>query len=66
MKEEQVPPKRRFLQEPYGVTSQKTPIFIVTAVKTSNLKSQNINGENEVNNGIYRKRYFILRRHNPT
>jgi hypothetical protein len=32
-----VPPKRRFLQEPHGVTSQKTPFFIVTAVKTSNL-----------------------------
>jgi hypothetical protein len=29
-----VPPKRRFLQEPHGVTSQKTPFFIV---KTSNL-----------------------------
>jgi hypothetical protein len=32
-----VPPKRLFLQEPHGVTSQKTPFFIVTAVKTSNL-----------------------------
>jgi hypothetical protein len=32
-----VPPKRRFLQEPHGVTSQKTPFFIVTAVKTSDL-----------------------------
>jgi hypothetical protein len=31
-----VPPKRQFLQEPHGVTSQKTPFFIVTAVKTSN------------------------------
>jgi hypothetical protein len=30
-------PKRRFLQEPHGVISQKTPFFIVTAVKTSNL-----------------------------
>jgi hypothetical protein len=29
--------RRRFLQEPYGVTIQKTPFFIVTAVKTSNL-----------------------------
>jgi hypothetical protein len=27
----------RFLQDPHGVTSQKTPFFIVTAVKTSNL-----------------------------
>jgi hypothetical protein len=26
-----------FLQEPHGITSQKTPFFIVTAVKTSNL-----------------------------
>jgi hypothetical protein len=26
-----------FLQEPHGVTSQKKPFFIVTAVKTSNL-----------------------------
>jgi hypothetical protein len=33
----QVPPKRRFLQEPHGITTQKTPFFIVTAVKTSNL-----------------------------
>jgi hypothetical protein len=33
----QVPPKRRFLQEPHGVTTQKTSSFIVTAVKTSNL-----------------------------
>jgi hypothetical protein len=32
----QVPPKRRFLQEPHRVTSQKTPFFIATAVKTSN------------------------------
>jgi hypothetical protein len=30
-------PKPRFLQEPHGVTTQKTPFFIVTAVKTSNL-----------------------------
>jgi hypothetical protein len=37
MKEAWVPPKRRFLQEPHGVTSQKTPLFIVTTVKTSNL-----------------------------
>jgi hypothetical protein len=44
----QVPPKRRFLQEPHGVTTQKTPFCIVTAVKTSNLtmnqrRSQRIN-----------------------
>jgi hypothetical protein len=32
-----VPPKRRFLQEPHSITSQKTPFFIVTTGKTSNL-----------------------------
>jgi hypothetical protein len=32
-----VPPKRRFLQEPHGVTSLKMVFFIITAVKTSNL-----------------------------
>jgi hypothetical protein len=32
-----LPPKRRFLQDPQGVTCQKTLFFIVTAVKTSNL-----------------------------
>jgi hypothetical protein len=31
--------ERRFLQEPYGVTYQKTPFFIVTAVKTRSLTS---------------------------
>jgi hypothetical protein len=31
---------RWFLQEPHGVTSQKTPFLIVTAMKTSNLTSQ--------------------------
>jgi hypothetical protein len=30
-----VPPKRLYLQEPHGTTSQKTSFFIVTAVKTS-------------------------------
>jgi hypothetical protein len=29
--------KKGFIQEPHGVTSQKTPFFIVTTVKTSNL-----------------------------
>jgi hypothetical protein len=37
---EAVPPKRRFLQELQGVTSQNTPFFIVTALKTSNLTFQ--------------------------
>jgi hypothetical protein len=34
-----VPPKRRFLQEPHGIASQKIAFFIVTAVKTSSLTS---------------------------
>jgi hypothetical protein len=33
-----VPPKRRLLQETHGVTSQETLLFLVTNVKTSNLK----------------------------
>jgi hypothetical protein len=37
MMEGYVPPKRRLLQEPHGVTSQKTVFFIVAAMKTSNL-----------------------------
>jgi hypothetical protein len=37
MKEAPGSSERRFLQEPHGVTTQKTPFFIVTAVKTSNL-----------------------------
>jgi hypothetical protein len=32
-----VPPKRRLLQEPHGVISQKTAFFIAIAVQTSNL-----------------------------
>jgi hypothetical protein len=32
MKEAQVPPKRRFLQEPHGVTTQKTPFFNVSII----------------------------------
>jgi hypothetical protein len=31
-----------FLQEPHGVTTQKTPFFIVTAVKTSNLTNEKL------------------------
>jgi hypothetical protein len=34
---ELVPPKHVLLQEPHGVTSQRTPFFIGTAVKTTNL-----------------------------
>jgi hypothetical protein len=36
-----VPAKRRFLQEPHGVTFQKMAFFIVTAVETSNYISTN-------------------------
>jgi hypothetical protein len=32
-----VPPKRRFIQDLHGATSQKTAFFIVTAAKTWNL-----------------------------
>jgi hypothetical protein len=32
-----IPPKHRFLQEPHGITSQKTKFFIVTAMETSSL-----------------------------
>jgi hypothetical protein len=47
-----VPPKRRFFQEPHGVTSQKTPFLIVAAVKTSNLtirKTVRGGGERDIN-----------------
>jgi hypothetical protein len=37
MKEALSSSKRRFSQEPHGVTSQKMPFFMVTVVKTSNL-----------------------------
>jgi hypothetical protein len=32
MKEALSPPKRRFLQEPHGVTSQKTPFFLTSGL----------------------------------
>jgi hypothetical protein len=35
-----VPPKRRFVQERHGATSQKAAFFIVTAVKISNLTQE--------------------------
>jgi hypothetical protein len=37
-------------QEPSGVTSQKTPFFIVTAVKTSNLTKSICVGRNRTEN----------------
>jgi hypothetical protein len=37
MKEALSSSKNQFLQEPHGVTLQKTPFFIVIALKTSNL-----------------------------
>jgi hypothetical protein len=45
-KRRQVPPKRRFLQEPHGVTTQKTPFFIgSTLAVTSNRRTlrRNVN-----------------------
>jgi hypothetical protein len=48
-----------FLQEPHGVTTQKTPFFIVTAVKTSNLTSSSsddpltIISEGNIENGTW-------------
>jgi hypothetical protein len=39
-----VPPKRRFIQDLHGATSQKTTFFTVTAVKTSNLTKEFIFG----------------------
>jgi hypothetical protein len=39
------PPKRRFLQEPYGVTSQKTPFFnSVYSYVTLYTKQNNLRG----------------------
>jgi hypothetical protein len=37
MKEALGSSETRFPEEPHGITSQKTPFFIVTEVKTSNL-----------------------------
>jgi hypothetical protein len=37
MMERYVSPKHLSLQEPHGVTSQKTAFFVLIAVKTSNL-----------------------------
>jgi hypothetical protein len=39
-----VPPKRRFIQDVHGATSQKTAFFIATAVKTSNLPDMILTG----------------------
>jgi hypothetical protein len=50
-----VPPKRRFTQDLYGATSQKTAFFIVTAVKTSNLLMESLQkyGMNNIDVGNY-------------
>jgi hypothetical protein len=37
----QVPPKRRFLQEPHGVLSQKTPFSLIMLVTPVTLRSWN-------------------------
>jgi hypothetical protein len=52
-----IPPKRLFLQEPHGVTSQKTAFFIVTAVKTSDL-TRDIITQIEIQCGHPRSWYF--------
>jgi hypothetical protein len=36
------PPKRRFLQEPHSIISQKTAFFIVTTLTISNLRTKSI------------------------
>jgi hypothetical protein len=38
--------RTRFLQQPHGVTSQKTSLFIVTAVKTSNSENPVVGSQN--------------------
>jgi hypothetical protein len=40
MKEALISSETRFLPEPHGITYQKTPFFIVAAVKTSNLTGE--------------------------
>jgi hypothetical protein len=44
MMEARLHPKRRFLQDPPDVTSQKTALVIVTSVKTSNLTLHELAG----------------------
>jgi hypothetical protein len=36
---EQVPPKRRFLQEPHGLTSQKTSLFLIKFVTRADIEA---------------------------
>jgi hypothetical protein len=36
-----VPPKRRFIQDPHGATSHKTSFLVVTAVKATHLTNKN-------------------------
>jgi hypothetical protein len=61
--------KRRFLQEPHGVTSQKTAFFIVTAVKTQILQSVTLFIPRCQSSGLCtscdRRRTQNKRRHNP-
>jgi hypothetical protein len=46
MKEALSPPKRRFLQEPHGVTSQKRPFFIILDRVTAVIFKHGINASN--------------------
>jgi hypothetical protein len=50
--------KRRFLQEPHGITPQKTPFFIVTAVKTSDLTKSNHFDASILMNALNYNKYF--------
>jgi hypothetical protein len=52
-------PKCRFLQEPHGVISQKTPFFIVTAVKTSNLTCINVVSPATTGRGIMKIEFSL-------
>jgi hypothetical protein len=50
----------KFLQEPHGVTSQKTPFFIVTAVKISNLtKGDKLNNARREGSSYFRKKNYL-------
>jgi hypothetical protein len=54
-------PKRRFWQQPHGVTSQKTALFRVNAVKTSNFKWDIFDSLNitQIPNVLFSAFYFV-------
>jgi hypothetical protein len=53
-----------FLQEPHGVTSQKTSFFIVTAVKNSNHAGERVFARSCLN--AEEKRKIVASARNPT